>query len=104
MKPLFEIDDPAARREGVIAPDAYAPLLASLCADVERERMGFVTGITHSPVTGNGGTVEFFLRVNLAEGSGALRGAALAEAIDAAVAAGLSLERFRKGEKPPESC
>ncbi len=104
VKPLFEIDDPAARREGVIAPDAYAPLLASLCADVERERMGFVTGITHSPVTGNGGTVEFFLRVNLAEGSGALRGAALAEAIDAAVAAGLSLERFRKGEKPPESC
>lgn len=97
VKPLFEIDDAAARREGVIAPEAYAPLLSELCADIARERMGYITGVTHSPVTGNGGTVEFFLRLNLSQAAQALAGAALQEAIEAAVAAGLSLRPFKKG-------
>ena len=97
VKPLFEIDDAAARREGVIAPEAYAPLLNALCADITREGMGYVTGVTHSPVTGNGGTVEFFLRVNLSVGAQALTGATLQEAIEAAVAAGVSLRPFKKG-------
>ena len=59
--------------------------------------MGYVTGVTHSPVTGNGGTVEFFLRVNLSQAAQALAGAALQGAIEAAVEAGVRLRPFKKG-------
>jgi len=64
VKPLFEIDDPLARRTGVIAEDAYAPLLQELIQSLADS--GFVvSGLTNSPVTGNQGTLEFFIWVSL---------------------------------------
>ena len=95
VKPLFEIDDPQARRDGVIAPEAYAPLLRALCADLAGE--GFpARGITHSPVTGNGGTLEFFLWVQ--PGMPAPDAAPpLAAQLEAAVAAALALVPYKKG-------
>lgn len=96
VKPLFEIDDPSARREGVIAPEQYAPLLRALCADIASGHWGMVTGLTHSLVTGNGGTIEFFIRLCLDRDEGALSPQALEAAIGQSVEAGLSLERFRK--------
>lgn len=96
VKPLFEIDDAEARRAGVVPPQAYAPLLRGLCADIAREGLGFVAGVTHSPVTGNGGTVEFFLRVNLNDPDAQRTPEELRAQIDAAVEAGLSLERYHK--------
>ena len=96
VKPLFEIDDAQARREGVIAPEQYAPLLRALCADIERERMGAITGLTHSRITGNGGTIEFFIRLRLDGEEGQLSPEALESAIEQSVSEGLKLEKFKK--------
>jgi len=64
VKPLFEIDSAEARRTGSVPSDAYEPLLASLSDDLQRG--GYpVCGVTHSPVTGNNGTLEFFLWISL---------------------------------------
>ncbi len=94
VKPLFEIDDAVARREGVIADDAYAPLLRKLCDTLSADDV-HVRGVTHSPVTGNSGTVEFFLWIQLGAGQ-SLDSASRDRQIDAAVAAGLALEKYKK--------
>ncbi len=64
VKPLFEIDDPEARRSGIVPDEAYRPVLQDL--------VGFFScpgircaGITHSPVTGNRNTREFFMHLIL---------------------------------------
>jgi len=63
VKPLFEIDDPNARRTGEIAQEAYLPLLCRLIGELNGQEGTWVQGVTHSPVTGNNGTHEFFLHV-----------------------------------------
>lgn len=94
VKPLFEIDDAAARRLGVIPEDAYAPTLAALCDALAN--MGFpARQLCASPVTGNKGTLEFFLHILLGDGH-PLMGGARDAAISQAVAQALSLERFQK--------
>ncbi len=65
VKPLFEIDDAESRRTGVIAPDKYVPLLRDLAADLNRLPGAVCVDVTHSPVTGNAGTREFFIHVKL---------------------------------------
>ena len=60
VKPLFEIDDPAARRSGRISKDAYEPLLYSLYTDLNNLKDTQVLDVCESPVTGNNGTLEFF--------------------------------------------
>ncbi|MCL1965513.1 MAG: TlyA family RNA methyltransferase [Firmicutes bacterium] len=69
VKPLFEIDDAEARRTGNIPPGAYEPLLMSLADDFQRD--GYrLCGVTHSPVTGNNGTLEFFLWLSMEAAAG----------------------------------
>ena len=99
VKPLFEIGDARARRDGVIPGAAYEPLLHGLCGALSHSSPGpplAIRGLTHSPVTGNGGTVEFFLWLTLGSKSGGLPAGALAEAIGRAVEAGLSLAPYKK--------
>lgn len=94
VKPLFEIDDPAARRAGVIPEDAYAPTLKALCADLAAQ--GFpVRQLCASPVTGNKGTLEFFLHIVLGEEQPVKAGPWLLR-IQEAVDQALALERFHK--------
>ncbi|MDU5142609.1 MAG: TlyA family RNA methyltransferase [Paenibacillus dendritiformis] len=92
VKPLFEINDPEIRRTGVIAsPDVYREILRDLVRRVRE--LGYApSGVTHSPVTGNRGTREFFLHLFL-------RGnemKPLDEDIDQAVNAALAIEKYRK--------
>ena len=92
VKPLFEIDDAEARRTGVIADEAYAPLLFDLIRDVNAMPGAQAVNVTFSPVTGNGGTREFFLHVLLGR-----KGASIPEsAVYAAVDAARELELYRK--------
>jgi len=70
VKPLFEVDDAQARRSGNLPPDAYEPMLAGLTGYLNALEGVRVRGVCESPVTGNAGTVEFFLHVGLG-GSGA---------------------------------
>ena len=93
VKPLFEIDDPAARRTGELSPDRYAPLLRDLCDALDAQPGTHAVGVTHSPVTGNHGTHEFFLHVRFGEETFAPVEDA---AIRAAVERALALPKYRK--------
>ena len=68
VKPLFETDDLDARRSGRLDSAAYAPVLWDLINCVNRMDRACVTALTHSPITGNAGSREFFIRVSLGEG------------------------------------
>lgn len=63
VKPLFEISDMEARRTGQIAEEAYAPLLRELTANFNAMPDTQVINVCASPITGNAGTVEFFLHI-----------------------------------------
>ncbi len=65
VKPLFEVEDAAARRTGILKEDAYLPLLLALIRDINSQPDTQAANITHSPVTGNNGTLEFFLHIVL---------------------------------------
>jgi 23S rRNA (cytidine1920-2'-O)/16S rRNA (cytidine1409-2'-O)-methyltransferase len=93
IKPVFEADDPEARRSGNITEYSMLyGILTSLTAFFTAE--GFaVTGLTHSPVTGNGGALEYFARLTLSEGHNAPD---LNEMIAAAVERSFTLNKFKK--------
>lgn len=93
VKPLFETDDPAARRTGELSPDRYAPLLRALCTALDAQPGTHAVDVTHSPVTGNHGTHEFFLHVRFGGGSFP---PVKDEAIAAAVSRALALPKYRK--------
>lgn len=63
IKPLFEIEDSEIRRSGVIKDlNIYEDLLFQLYDYFTLE--GFSTlGITVSPITGNSGTIEYFIHL-----------------------------------------
>ena len=63
VKPLFETDDPNARRTGEIDPSSFPALLRKLCDTLDAQEGTHAVAVTHSPVTGNNGTHEFFLHV-----------------------------------------
>lgn len=94
VKPLFEINDPDARRTGVIPDDEYRPLLEELVQHFDQP--GIVcTGVTYSPVTGNRNTREFFLHLVLGNQSSAMR-PDLKDEICNAVEQALRLKAFKK--------
>ncbi len=93
IKPVFETGESAARRSGNITDyDSLYGILTSLTAFFTAE--GFaVTGITHSPVTGNGGALEYFTRLTADEGK---TDPDLIESIDSAIKNSLLLDKFKK--------
>lgn len=99
VKPLFETQEPEARRSGNIAPEAYGPLLFHLVEALSAQPETHVLGVTHSPVTGNQGTHEFFLHLGFgaeALGRGKLP-VALFQEIEQAVARAILLPKYQKG-------
>lgn len=67
VKPLFETDDSQARRSGRLDSTAYAPILRDLISFVNSLDKARVAALTHSPVTGNAGSKEFFIQVTLGD-------------------------------------
>lgn len=63
VKPLFETDSAESRRTGVLPDTAYAPLLLRLIGTLNSQPDTAVVNVTHSHLTGNHGTREFFLHV-----------------------------------------
>lgn len=94
VKPLFEVEDSEARRTGRLADSAYGPILMDLIRDVNALPYARAVGVTHSPVTGNTGTREFFLHVALSSAPGAAPD--LSAAAAAAVERALSLQEYEK--------
>jgi 23S rRNA (cytidine1920-2'-O)/16S rRNA (cytidine1409-2'-O)-methyltransferase len=93
VKPLFEVEDAAARRTGILKDDAYLPLLLSLIRDLNGLPQVRIVNVTNSPVTGNQGTLEFFLHVKLGEQASDFN---LCEAAAEAVQRVLKLDSYRK--------
>jgi 23S rRNA (cytidine1920-2'-O)/16S rRNA (cytidine1409-2'-O)-methyltransferase len=93
VKPLFEIDDANARRTGEIGQESYLPLLLHLVEELNAQPFTWVENVTHSPVTGNNGTHEFFLHVRF----GSINEKPdLAQACQAAVERAVQLEKYHK--------
>jgi len=94
VKPLFEIPDAEVRRTGVLDDrEALCSVLEGLAAYIRE--IGFsCVSVTHSPVTGNAGTREFFMHISVKSGR---EPDDLTEQMRRAVHAALSLERYRKG-------
>ena len=67
VKPLFETESAEARRSGEMDQEEYEPLLLRLARELSGQEGTLVAGITHSRVTGNHGTREFFLHVKFGE-------------------------------------
>lgn len=93
VKPLFETDDPVARRTGEIDPAGFPALLRTLCDTLDAQEKTHAVAVTHSPVTGNNGTHEFFLHVRFGDEE---YPRVTDEAIASAVERVLSLEKYRK--------
>ena len=93
VKPLFEVPDPQIRRTGSIDdPAIYVSVLCDLAAYVDS--IGLKSrGVTHSPVTGNRGTREFFLWAS--RGGPVERGDIHAQ-VNAAVDAALRLPLYKR--------
>ncbi|MBQ9197219.1 MAG: TlyA family RNA methyltransferase [Clostridia bacterium] len=94
VKPLFETGDKEARRTGVLPDDAYEGVLSDLIRDVNALPYARAADVTHSPVTGNTGTREFFLHVLLSEAPGDAPD--LSDRIAAAVRRALALHEYEK--------
>ena len=92
VKPLFETEDTTARRTGTMDVSTYAPLLHHLIATLSAQEHTAVLHVTHSPVTGNNGTHEFFLHVVFGDAATP----ELSGEIDAAVERVLALPKYQK--------
>lgn len=92
VKPLFEIDDTHIRRTGEIDERQYADVLRLLIQDINMQKDTVVVNVTHSHVTGNNGTYEFFIHVLFQEAMTFK----LDSSIEHAVNSVLSLEKFKK--------
>lgn len=97
VKPLFEIDDPAARRSGEIPETAYQPLLETLAGCLNGQQDTRVMDVCASPVTGNAGTIEFFFHVRF---GGNTPPPDLGQAIRTSVADALRTAPYRKAGDP----
>ena len=94
VKPLFETEDMEARRTGILPDDAYEKVLTDLIRDVNALPYATAAAVTHSPVTGNTGTREFFLHVLLSDTP--LPAPDLSAPVRAAVARALALHEYEK--------
>lgn len=93
VKPLFETDDADARRTGELSQAAYAPLLRRLSDALNAQPGTHAVDVTHSPVTGNNGTHEFFFHVCF---GGQPQPRITDEAISRAVERVLALPKYHK--------
>ena len=94
VKPLFEVEDAEARRSGVLPDDAYEGVLLDLIRNVNALPYARAVNVTHSPVTGNAGTREFFLHVVLSEHPGEIKD--LTQEVRAAIKRVLQLHLYEK--------
>ncbi len=94
VKPLFEIDDAEARRSGMIRDDRYLPMLLSLIEKLDAIPGVHCVQVTHSHITGNAGTREFFIHVLFCDEPGPAY--SLEKEAQRAVMSALQLEKYKK--------
>ena len=93
VKPIFEIESPEIRRSGDVNQlPLLRDMLHTLCGKLVDEDVS-VFGITHSPVTGNNGAIEFFFGIEV---NGQKTEIDIGTAIDTALARTDGIEKFDK--------
>lgn len=93
VKPLFEIDDPQARRSGQIPAAAFEPLLMELSRHLNSLSGINVCAVCASPVTGNTGTIEFFFHIQFGAVNERFD---LSDSIKHSVTEALQIQRYKK--------
>lgn len=100
VKPLFEVEACEVRRSGKLDDrEELHAILLELCTHFASAG-NTVLGVTHSHVTGNKGTLEYFLYLSFRAEDRALA-CAYEQQAEAAVAASLQLARFDKNNYQP---
>lgn len=96
VKPLFEINEAEARRTGNInSPAHFKTILKELC-DYFRGLNLNILGVTASPITGNSGTIEYFIGLHWGNDKLVNINANYQDAIDIAIEESLQLDGFNK--------
>lgn len=96
VKPIYEVESAEIRRTGKINDlSTLRDVLSGLCAQFTQA--GFaVCGITFSPVTGNNGTLEYFILVRMGGGEVSLAPAQMSEQIELAIERSFTIDKFEK--------
>ncbi len=98
IKPLFEVHSPELRRTGAIDdPQVLREILADICAHFDGAGMA-ILGLTHSPVTGNHNTLEYFIHLGCGVEAERRLNGNCAQEIDAALERSLQLQKFNKNQ------
>ena len=96
VKPLFEVESAQIRRSGQLEDELlFTEILQDLYAYFTQK--GYITkGVTYSPVTGNKGTIEFFMHLALFSADPLPCDEFIHTQIKDAVQNGLHLNKFKK--------
>lgn len=94
VKPIFETQDHALRRTGQINDASALALVLTELYSFFLSQGARVLGLTHSPVRGNTGVVEFFLHLSFAGES--MDETRYAQAVQESVTCALALPAFSK--------
>ncbi len=99
VKPLFEVESSEIRRTGEISSEEDFAVILNGLVEYFCARGYEVFGVTNSPVTGNGGTIEFFMGLKI---GGTVKKdknkVELGGQIKMAIKNGLELKKFKKSE------
>lgn len=97
VKPIYEVESSEIRRSGNINnKDEFTKILTILTDYINNELNYNVIGISHSHVTGNKGTIEFFIALSLSNTNKKLSNKEIIKQIESAINNGLKLEKFKK--------
>lgn len=95
VKPIFEVESNDIRRTGDINDrEIHKRILTDLYEHFTQQSY-YITGITNSQITGNNGTIEYFMRIEICERTQHFRIDYLAE-IESAINRAFNLEKFIK--------
>ena len=97
VKPIYEVRSSEIRRNGKINDrDVLREVLIQLCDNFIENNI-HICGITNSPITGNSGTLEYFIEVELNGNSLPIIGE-IDKSIDDAIERSFELEKFKKSD------
>ena len=96
IKPLFEVESSEIRRSGNInQKEVLREILQDVCQFYLENGVDII-GLTHSPVTGNSGTLEYLIGIRWGYMDGENMNACYEQQINHAIEASFQLHKFKK--------
>lgn len=98
VKPIYEVESSEIKRSGKINDkDILRKVLQDLCHRFIYENIS-ILGITNSPVTGNNGTLEYFIEVRINDKNTPVIIDNINECIEEAIERSFRIEKFEKNK------